>query len=375
MAANISTGTYISDGLRTGPEFNTSAYTNNGRGVLLSTQNSYNIYTSAPNPVGGFTVENNVVATTGGGGVNAGPLVLRGDNYVTFLTTGGNGLPLLQLDQPRVITVTTVGGAIPAGARVTIFGYDAYLFPMQHTYILNANAGKYPTFGFLGGANIPTMSFPGNANNTGAKAFYQVTGVNLSANFPAGNTISLGAADAFGLPYVINGFNLNNGVGAATGPYNSSGTNSSGVISSIQWGVQPIVAPIVGNANAIRTIGNLTTRTIGGQLDTVGYLAASDTTFPATATSGDVRGFYALPNATPSCIQFAVANTPPIINSTNLIFTYFIAGSDNSINQQASAQENYMLANNVTSPQGVPVPPLTIAETYGNPQFYTGNPS
>lgn len=361
MAANISTGTYISDGLRTGPEFNTSAYTNNGRGVLLSTQNSYNIYTSAPNPVGGFTTENNVVAATTVAG--AGYLTLRGDNYVTFLTTGDNGLPLLQLDQPRVISVTCAVANPTPGTRVTIFGYDAYLFPMQHTYVLNANQGKYPTFNFPGGAGSPTMTFPGNANNTGAKAFYQITGVYVSAQLPGGGTISVGANDAFGLPYVINGFNFNN-----AGTINSSGFASSGVISSIQWGIQQ-----VDNTHPIIPTGNLTPRIFGSTLDTIGFLAAADATFPATATSGDVRGFYA--PATPSAIRFAVLNTPPIIDSTNLIFTYFIAGSDNSINQQASAQENYMLANNVTSPQGVPVRPLTLADTYGNPQFYTGNPS
>jgi len=365
MSTNLSLGTYVSDGVRTGPDFNNSKFANNGKGVLLSSQVSYNIYCSAPNPTGGRNTTNNVVDTTTVAG--AGYLTLFADNYVTFLTRGPDGFPLLQLDQPRVISVTTATANPTAGTRVTIMGNDSLGSPMQHTYILTATQGTYPTFNFPGGAASPTMTFPGNALgniiNTGAKAFWQITKVYISAALPGGGTISLGAADAFGLPYVIKGFN-----NVSTAGVIASSGKSCGVISSVQWGIQSGA----DNAQPIDPVGDLTVRGAGDALDTFGFLFAADKR-TATATTGDVRGFYAPETA--AATQFTAVNTKPILDATNLVFTYFVAGADASINQQANNQQNYMQSNHVNSPQGIPVAPTRPENLVGVPEFYTGLPS
>jgi hypothetical protein len=362
MSTNLSLGTYVSDGVRTGPDFNNSKFANNGKGVLLSSQTSYNIYCSAPNPTGGRNTTNNVVDTTTIAA--AGYLTLFADNYVTFLTRGPDGFPILQLDQPRVITVTTAVANPTPGTRVTIMGNDKLGSPMQHTYILTATQGIYPTFNFPGGADIPTMTFPGNGVgniiNTATKAFYQITKVYISAGIGGGGTISLGAADAFGLPYVIKG---NNNI-INTGEVVNA---SCGVVSSIQWGRQT-----GNNAQPIIIDSNMTTRAFGEQLDTKGFLFTADKR-TATATTGDVRGFYAPDTA--AATQFTAVNTKPILDATNLVFTYFVAGADASINQQANDQQNYMQSNHVNSPQGIPVKPTRPENLVGVPEFYTGLPS
>lgn len=363
MANNLSLGTYISDGVRVGPDFKSNEFTNFGKGVLLNAQHSYDILCSAPNP-NGYTVKDNVVRSTTVD--TAGFLPLRGDNYVTFLTIGPDGLPLLQLDQPRVISVTTSVADPTLGTRVTIFGYDKYLFPMQHTYVLTTVQGTYPTFAFPGGEDTANMEFPGNVEgnfyNTNTKAFYQITKIYISAALPDEGEISVGAADAFGLPYVINGTNNIN----EDGTVNSAGQNC-GTITSIQWGFQ-----VVDNTHEIIKAGNLTTRAPGDPLDTIGYLSVADFSIP-NAHSGDVRGFYAPP--TPSVLRFTELDTPPILDATNLIFTYFVQGADVSIDQQSNDQTNYMLSHHVNSPQGLRVSPLSPEKLWGLRQFYTGQPS
>lgn len=324
MASNIPLGTYVSDGVRTGPLYNgqlpqgfvsdnngvitSSSGDIYGPGILLSSQNTWNITPAEPNGVAGFTTLNNLVAATAV--PVARDLPLLGDNSVTYLNNG-----VVQFDWPRVVTVTITGGVPVAGGRVTIFGTDWYGFPLQHTYVLTANSPvTYPT---ITQSNVaPVVNIP-------AKTFYTVNRVYIDGAIPG--LISLGCADAFGLPYAINTF---------------------GDITSIGWGLfsDMTVTPIAGST--VRPIGPF---------------VFADATFPSTGTSGDVRGFY---------VPSTAAN-----GALNLRFTYYVRGADTWINQVANRQQLYMQQTGLPLPQGVPVAPLTLTDLKGVPQFYTGSPS
>lgn len=207
MATNLPLGTYVQDGVRSGPlytgqvpssllPFNTtevlsySSYTSYGPGVLYSPQYTWNI---TPNvPATGYTTLNNLVAVTAAANfTQPGYLTLRADNNVT--TYVASSPSYIQFDWPRIVTVTIGAANLNAQLRVTIFGYDWYGVPLQHTYVVQ-DRGTYPTItlGSGGGLNVP------------AKAFYSVTNVYVSGGLSNNATISLGAADVFGLPYLIN---------------------------------------------------------------------------------------------------------------------------------------------------------------------------
>src|ERR1700735_169654 len=276
MNITSSLGTHFSDGLRAGPIYdnnfsgataNTNGvitsnnYSNYGPGILFSAQNSWNITPAAPGA--GFTTKNNVVATTAAGTVgNNTYLTLTGDNSVTFYTSTQNGVslpsPYVQFDWPRVVTVTTEGGGgIAVPTNVTIFGFDWWGYPLQMTYVLPVIAGAgpntYPVEDYGAGTLTPT-----------AKAFYQVTGVFVEQALPAGVTISVGAAEVFGLPYYVSGL---------------------GVVSSISWGKNDTVAATIAKSE-------FTVKVLDDPLTVKGIFVAGDTTNPATAITGDPRGLY-----------------------------------------------------------------------------------
>jgi len=364
VKSGVSLGTYVADGVRSGPQYSnlfsgqipniynvitSNNYSNYGPGILFSPINTYNIK-PAPGLLGtAYNNTANVVAVTAAAAVpNGGYLTLTRDNSSTFLTVGPNGGPLLQLDVPRVITATVTAGAT-VGSRVTIFGYDYYNYPMQQTYILAAGALTYPTItqgaGAVDGAifnNNPLVlnPLPGN------KAFYQITGVYFQGQMNGGGSISLGAADVFGLPYVV---------------------RSKGVISSIAWGSQTVAAPNYPNPNTITPINELTARVIGNPLSTVGIFVPADLTNPATQYSGDPRGLYAPSTAASTQVINGVT-----VDAKNLLFTSYIAGADTRVNQINADQVAYMQANNAATPLGVPIAPLNVTNLYGVPQFYTG---
>lgn len=355
MSTNIPLGTSFQDGVRAGPIYNTQQsttvadvngvlvandYTLYGPGVLLSSQNTYNIFPSPPGTGGGNTIFNNLVNTTAIGAVR-GPtyLTLRGDNASTYYTTGANGLPLVQFDWPRVVTVTISGSTAPVNTHVTIFGYDFYNFPLQQTYIVSA-IGTYPTITFPG----PELD---GSLTPGAKAFYQVTQVFVSAGLLGNCVISLGAADIFGLPYRVNSF---------------------GVVSSIQWGIQEAAGPPNPNPIVPITEMNVFLGTTG-LLTPTGVFVPADRTNPATAITGDVRGLYA--PSSPAAVQTVEGVQ---VDWKNLVFTSYITGADTRNNQIAAEQIQYFQQ---TGNQyfGVPIAPLTSTSLYGVPQFYTGIPT
>ena len=351
MSTNIPLGSHFEDGVRSGPIYSgnlptgfvadingvitSSDFSTYGPGVLLSPQNTYNIVPSPANTAGGFTVLTNVVATTADGAVPAATqLTLLGDNAVTYLTTGANGLPLLQLDWPRVISVTIAGAAVAADADVTIIGFDYYGFPMQQTYTVNAE-GTYPTETNAGGGGDGELSLP-------AKAFYQVTKAYINFGLPAGCTISLGASEIFGLPYLVNGI---------------------GSITSVAWGAQD-----GGAGSPIIPTTQFVVSGVTGFITTKGAFVPGDKTLP-TAFTGDVRGLYS-----PSSVQQAQIIDGVAVDYKRLIFTAYVQGMDTRIDQVASQQQQYTQQTG-NPPQGIPVIPLVPADAYGLPQFYTGVPS
>lgn len=215
MASNIPLGTFFEDGVRMGPlysgeipngigpnsllPFNPteslsySSYSAYGPSILLSAQNTWNV---TPAPTGNA----NIVATTGAI-ADINHLVLTGDNVATKLISQSNSPTYTQFDWPRVPTVTISANNLNAPLRVTVFGFDWYDIPMQHTYVVQ-NIGTYPT-NANGSLNLPS------------KAFYSVSQVSISGALTNGASISIGASDIFGLPFLV---------------------NNSGDITSIGWG-------------------------------------------------------------------------------------------------------------------------------------------
>lgn len=380
MSTNISLGTYISDGVRSGPFYTGRILSGNpptlntipdvngvivsasrdvyGPGILYSPQYTWNITPNAPSlgnsPTAGVSgsVFNVVAPVTNQPGAN-GLFTLTQDavvNGTTGLVTGvtairsSGGISYLQLDVPRVINVSVTGANPTANSRITIVGGDWYGMPMQQTYVLGAQ-GVYPfvQYGYQGLLNNGELTA---ATIGGAilpcKAFYTVTSVQWSNGaIPAGCTISLGASNIFGLPYLINDF---------------------GDVMAIGWGQNSDMASGV----------TLT------PLESLGMFLRADQTNPATAITGDVRGLYA---PAPDLFQ---------VNGTNkLRFTSYVSGADVWQNQVANIQMlgiqngNYLTTTVGTANTpglqkfipGANISPLNIANLYGQPQFYTGNPS
>lgn len=328
MATNIPLGTYVTDGVRTGPIYtgpipkslyplNTtseslsySSYGRWGQGIMLSPITTWSL---TPYP----STNGNVVATTADGAVPAAAyLTLRGDNAAT--KAFGNPVTLVQFDWPRVVQATIAGAAATAGTRVTVFGIDWYGFPMQHTYLVQAQA-SYP-IAEINADGTQTLDEP-------AKAFYAVTGVYVDRGLPAGCTISLQTMDVLGLPFAIR----------------------SGDTVSIGWGAS---SDLTGQGPAAYAAAS--------PLIPIGVFGAAAEA-ATNATSGDVRGYY--------------GPSSPADGVKELRFTYYVHGANQFTNQEANEQANLQLAQPAIPVVGVPVVPLTAQNLYGQVQFYTGSPS
>lgn len=215
-------------------------YQLNGGGVSLSPTFTYRF-----RPYGGFV--GNIVALTT---VNAaGWQTLSGDGFASTLLTPNESVPyssinrantpgnntdtdeyvavagyttaptpifpegapnnaFLQFDYPRVPAVglwslaappnpARWGGAMTAPTEVTIFGYDVYNQPIQHTYTVDtvtagigAGPNQYP--GFFQGDNVQN-----------AKAFYGITGVYVNGTTGPGTQLHVYTCNMFGLPFAL----------------------------------------------------------------------------------------------------------------------------------------------------------------------------
>ncbi len=179
-----------------------------------------------------------------------------------------------------------------------------------------------------------------------------MTGAYVNAALPNGCLMSVGAADVFGLPYVVNGV---------------------GTISSIAWASQEDDGP--PNPNPIVPISDMSINLVfpDNRFGVKGVFVPADKTLPATATTGDTRGLYG-----PSTPASAQTVDTVDVNWKKLIFTAYIDGADTFINQVAAKQEQYrQQTGNLPPllPQGIAIPPQEPVDLYGVAQFYTGVPS
>lgn len=270
MASNIPLGTFLEDGVRTGPlysgqvpstllpfnptlDLSYSSYSSYGPGALLSTQNTWNI---TPEPTGNA----NVVARTNAI-ADINHLVLTGDNVATKLISQSNTPTYTQFDWPRVPTVTISSNNLTSPLRVTIFGFDWYGNPLQHTYVVQ-NIGVYPT-NANGALSVPS------------KAFYSVSQVSISGALTNGAFISIGASDIFGLPFLVNNFGDITSIGWANG---SDLTDNSSILSNPVTGVATLIGgTVVVPCNAVNSVSNIqvTRNTPGGTLGNLSVPVAS----------------------------------------------------------------------------------------------------
>lgn len=119
---------------------------------------------------------------------------------------GAPNTTFLQFDYPRVPAVglwttttgnTGWGGTMVGDVEVTIFGFDVYNQPMQHTYTvgtvtkdLGAGPNQYP--GFFTGDDIQH-----------AKAFYGITGVYVNGVTGVDTQLHVYTCNMFGLPFAL----------------------------------------------------------------------------------------------------------------------------------------------------------------------------
>lgn len=319
MSNNVPLGSFFQDNVRVGPY-----YTGSIPAKLLPFNSTQNLsYSSYSNYGPGILMSPQNTW-------NITPRPAAVDNLVattpaaslpsaTYLTLLGDNLAthasggVVQFDWPRVPTVT-VSGAVSGLLRVTIFGTDWYGFPMQHTYVIN-DVGTYPNI-TLGNGTSGSLDIP-------AKAFYTVTNVYLNGGLATGSSISLGVADVFGLPFRV---------------------DFSDII-SIGWlGASELTVYPPGEE---------------GQppLTALGVFVPGD--YRSTAEAGDTRGLY--------------GPSTPSDGRLGLKFTAYIPGADAWLNQLAATQ--FVASANGEFVVGHKQLPLTASDLYGNPQFYTGQPS
>jgi hypothetical protein len=131
-------------------------------------------------PLGRIYVWDSVPATKGNANIAAASvwtssITLTAGTGVTA-TTNAAGTSVLQLDVPRVVTVTT-GAGTPTTRNVTISGFDIYGQPMSEVIATGAVA---------------------STTTAGKKAFHQISSATISGSPVV--TVSVGTGDVFGSP-------------------------------------------------------------------------------------------------------------------------------------------------------------------------------
>ena len=320
-STNGSYGTYVSDGLRTGPLFPGSTTPNPATNAIYSSPNfkfgpgvlqaNNYMYTITPYA----TAAGNVVATMTPGG--AGPLPLNSaglvqNSCVTYLVDPQSQQAYIQFDWPRTLSVTT-GAGIAANTNITIFGHDYWGWPMQAS-LLNLAAST----------TIPVV-----------KAFSYITQVYI--NQAPTTTITVQASSNFGLPYVLND----------TGAVYCFGWNG---VSYLNYGTgaTPSVNPPPANL----------------------LITTADFTAPS-ATTRDVRGLVVAAN--PDAIKklyfgYYVKGNDVWFNQQN----DFYQSQAQALNTPYPGQWQAGLDG---SGNRLPIQPLTSVGLYGLPQYYTGVPA
>lgn len=376
VPANLPKGTYVQDGVRTGPYYTRQIALKPVNGILVSGNHdrygpavqlsSYTEWDIVPyNSTAG-----NIVAAAAVAG--AGYLTFTRDGQATTLvnapnvsrlTSGPSSGKIVQFDYPRGVSVTIAGGNIAGPVNVTIFGCDWYGFPMQTTYTVQ-NQGTYP------------------ANPLSAPMFYQVWGVYFNGVTGGGITAAVRTNNTFGLPFFLKdksqtvfswgGSNYKDLSGTATlvagtvtVPFPAVSASSTVMVSynTINGDAGHISAPqasIVANTSFVINSDSAT------DVSTVNYLVPNSgsnlislgITGDASYNTADVRGSVRLPD---------IGDTwGPLPNgSLALRMNYYQFGANTQINQFAASQ----------MPQGgSTVPYLTEKDMYGVSQYYTGAP-
>ena len=131
-------------------------------------------------PLGRIYVWDTVPLTKGNANIAAasvwtGTVTLTAGTGVTS-TTNAAGTAVLQLDVPRVVTVTT-GAGTPTTRNVTVSGFDIYGQAMSEVIATGTVA---------------------STTTAGKKAFYQISSVTISGSPVV--TVSVGTGDVFGCP-------------------------------------------------------------------------------------------------------------------------------------------------------------------------------
>lgn len=372
MSINRPLGTYVTDGIRTGPFY--PSHSKYGPGILNSPLNTYSIVPNASAP--GNVAMQQMVPTPG-------YIPLKEDGTSTFLKTDPTGKPYLQLDWPRVIGVRILGVNLTTSINVTIFGTDYYGFPLQHTYNVQ-NMGFYPgvTDNFAYNIDIPS------------KAFYTVTGVYFNGTTNVGASVAIEATTIFGLPYSLNEYsdiidftwndeNMWNQFGVAVlGPAMPPATGSVAKVLTPAFGGIGGILPFLSYSTIIGTPGFLSIGNLGPRIGfNITSTSATDTSVvnwmlldggtdllrsaadagPPSAASGDVRGLFQLPSTGESWGQ-------PPDGIRRAVITSYVYGADQFQNQLAAAGQPQGTAGSTT-------PFLNRADLYGLPQYYTGVPA
>jgi hypothetical protein len=419
-------GTTVADGYRVAPDFNTfttsvvnaagqiysnSSYKNYGPGMLLSPITTMNF-----TPFG--TAPGNVVAAapvTGDGWLTltGSPLNDATSSVTKTATTNAGMFPptapnnfYLQLDWPRVPTVTVSGGNLGAQVRVTFFGYDWYDRPLQHTYTIQ-NSGTYPG---------PITNVAGLKG----KAFYKITAVYFGGTDTAAVNISCQVSNTFGLPYVLKNYGDMNQF--SWGGLDMRDQGGSALLVGGTANVQTPAARAILDAKAaaggmrpqlslshldnITAVGELFVGVIldstqaltgnfvfssaaGADASHVSWsinngaryiVAPADTTDPS-ATTGDVRGLFELPFLSGTNVDGGLLNPETWAAQPNgniqAIFSYYCEGFDTFLNILNAGQQpqwngvDYTFPNDTTNKI---VPPNLVKDMYGLDQYYTGVP-
>jgi hypothetical protein len=134
-------------------------------------------------PLGRIYVWDSVPAAKGAANVAAASVWTAGITLTagtgTTSVVRADGTTVIQLDQPRAVSVT-LGSGSPTSRVVTVTGYDVYGQPMSEA--------------------ITTGTTPSTTVN-GKKAFYQVATATISGSPVV--TVSLGTSDVVGLPVAV----------------------------------------------------------------------------------------------------------------------------------------------------------------------------
>lgn len=331
---NQSYGTYVSDGVRSGPQYNgpirdlasgrvySTAYNAYGPGIMYSPTFTYNIqpYTAVANSI--CDVQNPAGASYLN--LNSGPIVQN--SAVTYLVDN-NGVGYIQLDWPRALSLTCAAGTA-AGINVTFFGADWYGFLMQST--------------------VQTVD---GASVIVPKAFWKIFSVYCNG-VPLQN-LSVSPLDLFGLPYAM---------------------FDSGCIGTLGWGNIPTRVMPTDNIIVPPAAINFGTAIASG-------VVLADPSLPTSAgylagTSYDVRGLLKIPTV------------PGVSNAVNELFlNYYVQGADVTQNQQNAMYRNAVVAarNNIypgiweagvdLAGNRTAIQRLNVTNLYGQLQFYTGIPA